>query len=288
MQSRSGPYSIAARKYIADGKLGEIHLAKVYNLKPGGSIKIGKPAPDEKPKDFDWDRWLGPAAMRPFTPGLVRRWYYFWDFCGGDMGNDSIHQLDLARMILGDPATPTRVSCSGGRFHHKDDADVPDTQVVAFEYDGMVMTFENTQYPPYMAKTPFSIRQADQFPYWPLNATRIELYGSKAQMVMGRHGGGWQVFGKAGKVIDQMYGRFPDPPHQENWISCIKSRKTPNADVAIGHDSALLVHLGNIALRTGNQKLTFDPKTERFVDNPAANKLVKRAYRKGYEIPDEV
>ena len=259
---------------------------KIYNLKSGGSVRVG--GTGKCPEGFDWDGWLGPAPMRAYTPGLVRRWYYFWDFCGGDMGNDSIHQIDLARMLLGDPPVPTVAHCSGGRLHHKDDADVPDVQVVTFEMPGMVITFENTQYPPYMAKTPFSIRQADKFPYWPLNATRIEFYGSKAQMVMGRHGGGWQVFGSGAKVIDQMYGRFPDPEHQQNFLDCVKSRKRANADVAIGHDSAVLVHQGNISLRVGNEKLRFDPKAERFLNNDAANKLVKREYRKGYEIPEEV
>ena len=150
------------------------------------------------------------------------------------------------------------------------------------------MTFELTGYPRYMRKTTGTIRRKDEFPYWTQNATRIELYGSELMMTIGRHGGGWQVTTSGGRVVEQMYGRPPDALHQRNFIECIKSRKLPNADVEILHKSCALVYLGNIAHRVGNQKLRFDPRTERFIDNPAANKLVKRTYRKKYEVPEQV
>ncbi len=152
----------------------------------------------------------------------------------------------------------------------------------------MVMTYENTQYLPYMAKTPFSIRTADKFPSWPLNATRIELYGSQLMMTVGRHGGGWQVVTSGGKVVEQMYGRFPDEPHQRNFIECVKSRKRPNADIETLHPSCSMLHLANIAHRVGNLTLKYDSKAERFIGSEDANKLVKRQYRTKYEIPENV
>ena len=287
-QSRSGPYNFAALDYVMSGKLGQIHLVKVYNLKPGKPFHLGDTG--ALPEGFNWDAWLGPASDRPYHQRLFERgWHKFWDFSGGDMADDGIHQIDLAMMLMGDPGLPSAVSCSGGRLAHKgDDAEVPDVQIVSFDFDTSVMTFELTNYPRYMRKTTATIRRNDLFPYWTQNATRIELYGSELMMTVGRHGGGWQVTTSGGKVVDQMYGRHPDPYHQKNFIDCVKNRKRPNADIEIAHRSCVLVHMGNIAHRVGNKKLRFDPKTERFLDNGEANKLLKRRYRKKHKIPEEV
>src|SRR5512143_2788029 len=109
------------------------------------------------------------------------------------MGNDVIHQIDIARWLVG-MEYPRTVHASGGNLAFQDDREVPDTQVVTFEYDGAIMTFELTQWAPYMDKIAGDIRQGDLFPYWPQCSTRIELYGTKGLMMVGRHGGGWQVF----------------------------------------------------------------------------------------------
>jgi predicted dehydrogenase len=287
-QNRSAPYNFAAVDYIKSGKLGKIPLVKVYNMKPGGPFHLGDAG--TPPEGFNWDAWLGPAPMRPYHQRIFHGgWHKFWDFSGGDMADDGVHQLDLAMMLMGNPGIPKAVSCSGGRLAHKgDDAEVPDLQVVSFDFEDFVMTFELTGYPRYMRKTTGTIRRNDEFPYWTQNATRIELYGSELMMTIGRHGGGWQVTTSGGKVVKQMYGRFPDAPHQQNFIESIKSRKRPNADVEILHNSCALVHLGNIAHRVGNQSLRFDPKSEQFIDNTEANKLLKRNYRRKYEIPEQV
>ena len=111
-------------------------------------------------------------------------------------------------------------------------------------------------------------------------------------MIVGRHGGGWQVFDRPklheGVVKAQKKGRFPDPEHKENFVDCIRSRKLPNADIEKGHRSTLLSHLANISYRLGGQKLIIDPKTEKIVGNEAAMKLFKRHYRKPYVIEDKV
>jgi len=287
-QNRSAPYNFAAVEYIKSGKLGSIPLVKVYNMKPGGAFHLGDAG--MQPKGFDWDAWLGPAPERPYHQRIFRGgWHKFWDFSGGDIADDGIHQLDLAMMLMGEPGMPKAVSCSGGQLAHKDDdSEVPDVQVISYDFDSFVMTFELTGYPRYMRKTTGTIRRRNEFPYWTQNATRIELYGSELMMIIGRHGGGWVVMTSGGKVVDKMYGRFPDAPHQQNFIECVKSRKRPNADIEILHDSCALVHLANIAHRVGNRKLRFDPKTERFINNTEANKLVKRKYRRKYEVPERV
>ncbi|UCG46362.1 MAG: Gfo/Idh/MocA family oxidoreductase [Phycisphaerales bacterium] len=287
-QNRSAPYNLAALEYVKSGRLGGVHLVKVYNLKPGGAFHLGDPG--RPPAGFDWDAWLGPAPERPYHQRIFHGgWHKFWDFSGGDMADDGIHQLDLAMMLMGDPGIPTAVSCSGGRLAHRgDDSEVPDLQVVTYDFDDFVLTFELSGYPRYMQKTTGTIRRNDEFPYWTQNATRIELYGSELMMTIGRHGGGWIVTTSGGKIVEKMYGRPPDVNHVQNFLDCVKSRRNPNADVEILHKSVALVHLGNIAHRVGNCKLRFDPKAERFIGSVEANNLVKRRYRKKYEIPQQV
>lgn len=283
-QNRSAPYNLKALDYIQSGKLGTIHLCKVFNMKGGEPFHIG---PDtETPKSLNWDLWLGPAPMRPFNPDVKGGWKLFWDFTADDLADDGAHQLDLARMLIGKDY-PKSVYSVGGKYPYYDDRDTPVVLETTYEFDDMVMTMELTQYTPYMTKISNEIRNGDLFPYWPQCATRIELYGTKNQMLVGRHGGGWQVFTGDGKVIDQEYGRFPDPEHKQNFIDCIQSRKLPNADVEEGHRSACLIHFASAAYRVGGKRLNFDKQTETF-DDAEANQLVKRTYREPYTIPEEV
>ena len=285
-QSRSAPYVHKALEYIHSGALGTIHLCKVYNLKAGSAYHEGPGG--KPPDDVNWDLWLGPAPMRPYDRRILRGgWQNYWAYCGGDLASDGIHQVDLARWLIGKDY-PKGAHCTGGNFAFQDDREYPDTQIAAFDFDDLTMTFEMTHYPPYMSKTPMDIRNSDTFPFWPQNSTRIELYGTKELMIMGRHGGGWQALTTDGKVVAQEYGRFPDKPHQQNFLECIRSRKRPNADIEEGHRSAILAHLANIAYRVGCKKLIFDAKTETLVGNEEANRLVKRTYREPYVIPENV
>jgi hypothetical protein len=107
-------------------------------------------------------------------------------------------------------------------------------------------------------------------------------------MMFGRHGGGWQVFDESWSGEPKEYGREPTAAHVENFIQCVRSRQRPNADIEKGHLSTILCHLGNISFRVGNEKLRFDPTSERFFENDDANRLLKRDFRKPYVIPDVV
>ena len=287
-QNRSAPYNHAGREYVKSGKLGGIHIVKVYNLKSGGPFRLGDPG--TRPEGFDWGAWLGPAPQRPYHQNIFRGgWHKFWDYSGGDLADDGIHQLDLAMMLMGDPGLPKAVSCSGGRLAYPDDdSEVPDVQIVSFDFDDFVLTFELSEYPRYMQKTTGTIRRNDEFPYWTQNATRIELYGSEMMMTIGRHGGGWIVQTSGGRIADKMYGRPPDQDHETNFLECLKSRQRPNADIEALYNSTIMIHMANIAHRVGNRKLRFDPATQRFIDSPEANELLKRPYREDYRIPEQV
>jgi predicted dehydrogenase len=289
-QNRSAPYNIAARKYIQDGKLGKIHFCRVYNQKEWPNWPV---VPDSvPPKGLDWDMWNGPAPEAKYNLNCQRNWHHLWRYSSGDIVNDAIHQIDLARYLLG-VDYPKSVYSTGGRFNDTGSAETPDTQMAVFEFDRLVLSFELTLWTPYMLKISPIIRQSDtEFPYWLQCATRIEIYGSEGLMIVGRHGGGWQVFTRPklheGVVKAQNKSHFPDPDHQANFVECVRSRKTPNADIEEGHRSVLLSHLANISYRLGGQKLTFDAKSEKIVGNEDAMKYYRREYRKPYLIEDNV
>jgi predicted dehydrogenase len=286
-ENRSGPYSATARDYIKSGKLGKVRLVKVYNLlQGGGPFKEDPPSP--VPAGVDWDLFQGPAQERPFSmTRLKRSWGQYWDYSGGELSDDASHQLDLARMALGDPPHPKSVYCTGGRLNYNDHRETPDLQVITYDYGDFEMTCESGTGQPYMRKFSNEVRTGTKWPYWPQSSCRIEIFGSERLMFLGRHGCGWQVFEADGKIVDQDKGYFPDKWHQPNFVDCIRSRNAPNADIGICHYSACLVHLGNTAYRVGKRHLEFNGTTETFND-AAANALLKPVYRKQYRIPDVV
>ena len=289
-QARSGPYVHKAVDYIRSGKLGEVRFVKVFNMK---SWPSPKPTPDEPaPAGLDFDRWLGAAPQRAYNRNRHNAWNLYWDYSGGDIVNDAPHQMDIARLLIG-REYPRSVIAKGGKYF-PGDQDVPDTQVVTYDFDGLIMTLELTLWTPYMDKIAQDVREGDLFPYWPQCATRVEVYGTKGVMYMGRHGGGWQVFGPArkqsrpGELMAQEYGRVPERPHLQNFLECVRTRQPPNADIREGHLSTLLCHLGNISYRLGGRDLKWDAQTESFPGDEEANRLLARSYRQPYAIPDSV
>ena len=284
MQTRSAPYMKNAAEYIRAGKLGDVYLVRVFNMMQHPARRKG---PDQPvPDGFDYDMWCGPAPKLPYNPG--RRWLNQWEYSCGPIAGDAIHQLDLARYLIGDKPYPDTVSHAGGVNALRDGRGIPDTQLATYEYDKLTLLFEAALWTPYMKKTPQSIRNSDKFPNWPFSSTKIEVLGTEGFMYLGRHGGGWQVYDSNDKLVHSEYGRQADKEHQDNFIDCIRTRNKPNADVEQGHYSVLLCHLANISYRLGNQKLKFDPETESFVNAPEANKYLKRTYRHPWVIPDKI
>ena len=284
MQSRSAPYMAKAREYVQSGKVGAVHLVRVFNMMKHPMMAQGAEQP--VPEGFDYDMWCGPAAKSPYNPS--RYWLNFREYSCGPIPGDAIHQLDLARFLMGDEPYPDTVCGMGGIAALLDGRDTPDTQLAIYEYGKFTLQFEAALWTPYMKKIAQHIRDGDLFPDWPFCATRIEVFGTEGFMYVGRHGGGWQAYDADGKLVQSEFGRQGDKPHQDNFIECVRTRKRPNADVEQGHYSALLCHLADISYRTGNQKLRFDSKTEAFINAPDADKLIKRAYRAPWLIPDTI
>jgi len=287
MQNRSSSYARSASELIQSGKLGSIHLVRVYNMLNRKPIER---TPDTAPPEgLDWDMWVGPAPLRPYNPVYFSR--VFWDLNGGIITDDGVHQLDLARMVMG-VSFPKSVYHAGGKLFFNDIAETPDTTIVTYEYDGLRLVFEQTWWTPYMKKTPGSVRESlSQFPDWyPFNGTKIEIYGSRGLMLLGRHGGGWQIYDAEGRKMatDKQTHSEIQAGHVENFVSCIRSRKRPNADVEEGHISAAICHMANISYRVGNRKLEFDGTREAFVSDNVANQYLKRSYRAPWLMPENV
>jgi predicted dehydrogenase len=284
MQSRSAPYVAKARAYIKSGKLGDVHLVRVFNMMQHSRQETVPDCP--VPDGFDYDMWCGPAAKPPYNPG--RRWLNQWNYSCGPIAGDAVHQMDLARYLIGDMKYPDSVSNAGGVDVLRDGRDAPDTQMTTFEYGDLTLMMEASLWTPYMKKIPWNTRDSDKFPNWPFCSTRIEIMGTEGFMYFGRHGGGWQAYDSAGEIVHSEYGRQGDAPHQANFLECIRNRNKPNTDVETGHYSSLLCNAANISYRVGNQKLYFDGDTESFKDNAQANAFLKRKYRKPWSIPEQV
>jgi len=291
-QNRSVPYAFSARDYIQNGKLGQIIHVKTYNMLGPSSWK---PVKDSNvPKGLDWDGWLGPAEYRPYNEGIHNMrsrggWTNYWDFSGGTMADDASHILDLTRLVLGDPGHPKSIYGWGGNYAFGVEREVPEFQSIVYDFEKYEITCESGNATRYLKKTPDQIRRSNsEFPNWNQNATRIEIYGTEGLMYLGRHGGGWQVFGENGEILAEEAGDHPDKFHQQNFIESIRNRKEPNGNVLQGHLSASLVHLGNICYRNGNKQLLFNSENEEFLNNDEANRLLKSSYRENYKMPDKV
>lgn len=187
-----------------------------------------------------------------------------------------------------DKPYPETVCHAGGVNFFNDGREIPDTQLITYEYGKLTLIFEAALWTGYMKKTPWSVRDSDQFPNWPFSSMKIELLGTKGFMYFGRHGGGWQAYDSSGKLVRSQYGRHATDEHLDNFVDCIRTRNKPIADVEEGHLSTLMCHLANISYRVGNQKLKFDPKTETITNIEEANKYLRRKGRAPWIIPDEV
>lgn len=272
---RGVPHYLEAAKLLKDGVIGKVLMVKAINNQKRGRMMAQADGP--VPAGVNYDLWQGPAPDRPFNRNRFHGgWHWLWDYGTGDLGNDGVHQVDIGRLLTGVKA-PNAVSCSGAKLGSKGDAqETPDTMVVTWEYDDLLYVFEQRDFTPYRMQ---GHRQDND----------NIVYGDKGYMMIDREG--YRVFFKEEKGKSdkgpEFHQSWQDPPaHYQNFIDCVKSRKAENllADIEEGHYSALLCHLGNISYRTG-RRLTFDPKTETFPNDPAANQFLSREYRKGYELP---
>lgn len=269
-QRRSIEHFKTAVECVAAGKLGKLCMVKAWICQVRQSI--GNPPDSPAPSQVDYDMWLGPAPKRPFNPNRFHyNWRFFWDYGNSELGNQGIHVLDVAMWAIESMRglgnwLPKRISNSSGIYWLNDAKEVPDTQIVTYDYSDFLLVWELQSFQDHR----------------PLEGTdgATAFYGTEGSLIVDDKG--WKVYRKDGGM---------DPPvkpsggsHTKNFLECIKSRKEPNADVEIGRLSTTLCHLGNISHHLGRD-VHFDPKSETFGDDKEANVLLTKNYREPYTLP---
>jgi predicted dehydrogenase len=273
-QSRSRPSTQRAVELAHSGKIGKVVAVKAFDVQLRANIGHKENAPP--PAGVDYETWLGVAPFVPFNENHFHyKWHWHWNFGTGDMGNDGVHQLDQARWALG-ADLPSEISGMGRKLFFDDDQRTPDTMNISFAYPDRVLIWEMRIWNPY--------GMANQ-------ENGVEVYGSAGMIQIGRWNRQWgyKLFDDKGKLVEDNSKNETDadPAHVRNFLDCVKSRKAPNAEIAIGHASSSLCHLGNIVARTG-RNLKFDSKTETIAGDAEANRLLGREYRKHWATPKKV
>ncbi len=271
-QSRSTRCVKEGLDHIRSGEIGEILVAKAWNSQRRGSI--GKTEPSSPPPHLDFDTWLGPAPTVPWRSNLLHGvWRWWYDFGCGDIGNDGVHDIDVAVWGLGVETHPNRVTCFGQKNFFDDDQQFPDTQYAVCEYaptdksgKGKQLIFEQRIWSPYVQEG---------------YENGAAFYGTEGVLIMG-HTIGWKLYGPKNKLLAEQTGSADLPAHHQNFFDAIRDPAVSmNASVDAGRFSATIVHLANIAARTG-QVLNFDPATETITNGDSANAMVRRKYRDGH------
>lgn len=279
-QSRSSPALQEAVQKMKEGEFGEIYMARGLCFKARNTI--GKTPVEAVPAGVDYDMWTGPAPMRPFTKNRFHyNWHWFWDTGNGDLGNQGIHEVDIARWGLG-VTHPTKVSAMGGKFMFDDDQETPNTITASYEFKvgekTKMMTFEVRHW--------LSNHEAGIGGERAGNTIGNTFYGSEGYLVIDNYNKYYSFMGKDGKPGP---ARSERDNHFENFIAGVRSRKRTdlNAEIEEGAMSCVLMHLANISYRLG-RTLHWDEKTWTVKNDPEANKMLTRAYRAPYIVPTKV
>jgi predicted dehydrogenase len=269
-QVRSTQMMIDAVQMLRDGVIGDVLVSKAWDIQRRGSIGHGQTS--DPPSELDYELWLGPTPKLPYQSNRVHSgWHWWYDFGTGDMGNDGIHDIDYARWGLGVETHPDRIVALGGKYFFDDDQQFPDTQQVTFEYgrdakpgSKRMLIYEQRLW---STNYPFNVDSG------------VEFYGTKGKLFLSRRGKA-QFLGERNQPIDLKINLQPQDAesHVANFIDAIRNDTRPNADIEIGHLTASLCHLGNIATRLG-RSLEFHPQREQFIDDDQANRLLGRSYR---------
>jgi predicted dehydrogenase len=277
-QSRSTNFVREGIERLQKGEIGEVLVAKAWNSQRRSSI--GKTKPGDPPAHLDFDQWVGPAPMVPYRSNLlpgVWRWWY--DFGCGDIGNDGVHDIDVACWGLGVTSHPVTVTCLGGKYFFDDDQQFPDTQYSVCEYAAerggrkKQLIFEQRIWSPYVQEG---------------YENGAAFYGTEGLLLLG-HTSGWRMYGPRNKLLAEQSGQVDLPAHHTNFFECIRgNQRQLNADIQAGLLSAGIVHLSNISARIG-RVLHFDPAREQVENDMEANNLVRRKYRdRHWAVPQGV
>ena len=299
-QQRSGKHYAEAFQLLRNGKIGKISRIATWNFGNESPHGIGNPPNEPPPAGLDWDMYLGAAPLVPFNQNrFIGYFRWFWDYSGGMMTDWGTHHLDSVHMALGVKA-PQAVSAAGGKYVLQDNRETPDTLEVTYEYSDFILTFSHRV---------VNGRSCQGRSYG------IEFYGTDGTLFIDRSG--YEIYpetriseekplsayqqhlrndanplqswernrkrfpGRTPMVVGE--GSEQHLAHVRNFLDCVKSRQQPVSNVEQGHRSTTAAHLGNIALHTG-RKIHWDAEKEQVIDDGEANKMLRRQYRKPWEV----
>lgn len=285
VQLRSSPAVQEAIQLMRDGYIGRVYMARgiVFRWRPSIGDQGFSPIPD----GIDYDLWTGPAPKRPFTRNLVHyNWHWNWDYGNGDVGNQGIHETDLCMWGL-DVGLPTKITSMGGKFLWDDAKEVPEVLTSVYNYpeENKIIQFEVR---PWCTNEEGGATVGNIF-YGDKGYLVVDGY-DKYKTFLGQNrtpGKSGSDGGKSGSEMDR--GDGGTDGHFANFIEAVRKhdKSILNGPVETAHLSSGLAHLGNIAYKL-ERVLTFNPKSETFVNDAEADKLLTRNYRKGFEVPERV
>ncbi len=258
-QCRSMGGTIEAIEYVKAGKIGDVKVARGLCYKPRGSI--GARGKYDVPSSIDFDLWTGPAAMQALErPKLHYDWHWVWNTGNGDLGNQGIHQMDIARWGLGVDGLGKTVQSYGGRLGYSDAGETANTQVTTHDYGDKQLVFEVR-----------GLKTDD------LRGAKVGVifYGTDGYVVLDSYQHG-AAFDPNGKLVQEFKGG-DDNLHFDNFIKAVRSRNHEdlNADIEQGHLSSALCHLGNISYRLG-EPIAADEAKSRLAGNPETQETWER------------
>jgi predicted dehydrogenase len=294
-QRRSSPVYRKAIEMIREGKIGKITAARCYHIRNESPLGLGNPADGNPPAGLDWDMWLGPAPKVPYNENRgFYKFRWFKHYSGGQMTNFGTHYVDVIQWALGDIA-PAGVFAVGSRTGVADNREVPVTMEAVWDYpDGAIVTFSqyNANSAPGTAKgSAIEIRGTKATMYF--NGENLEIVPETLSTVplpalSPLHRDFKKELSGAveqGAEPFSMKGGDATKEHARSFLDCVKSRKTPNSPVAIGHKSTSSTLLANVALDR-KQYLAWDGEHDRITNDLDANRLLSYEYRAPWKLPD--
>jgi len=279
-QSRSNSALQEAMQKIREGVIGDVYMARALCYKWRDTI--GRKQDEAAPAGVHYDLWLGPAPKRNFNPNRFHyNWHWNWEYGNGDIGNQGIHEIDIARWGLG-ANLPTKASAMGGHFMFDDDQNTPNTQIATLEYHDtgrkQLMVIEVRHW--------ISNHEAGIGEGTDSNTIGNIFYGSKGYLAIDGYNSYKTFLGREQTPGPSNRG---SGSHHANFFTAMRGRTTAEltADIVEGHRSAVAMHLANISYRVGDT-VEFDPAAESVKGNGEAAKLMTRDYREPFAVREKV
>ncbi|HMP16204.1 MAG TPA: Gfo/Idh/MocA family oxidoreductase, partial [Gemmatales bacterium] len=291
---RSSNVCKEAVEMIKQGEIGEITMVRAFHSTNEYPTGIGNPTDSKPPEKWDWEKWVGPAPMRPYNENRAfYRFRWFYDYSGGQVTNMGAHYLDVIHWALGVNA-PLSVAAMGGKFVIKDNREIPDTMEVIYQYPKTLVSFTQTN----SNAASGTVQPGAEMEFRGPKGTLFILNKSFVILPENNYSGRLPVHTPLDRTLVRRYyssgktsirgikreGNTDTVWHTRNFVGAILTDKAPNCPIEEGHRSTTAALLANIALKQ-KALLEWNAETEEFTNNKEANALLKYEYREPYKFP---